>query len=198
MRRGADDVRQVYGAEAGNLALRAVATSGVYVGGGIAPKILPALQDGSFIAAFRAKGAMAELLARMPVSVILNPEAGLLGAAVHAQELLTTLITRPGAGEARCASAGRRNRIESRAYLDLSDTAQYAGPSPAASLRITLNGEPYETDGPLSMPICSRGWRSMRAGSPSSTISPSSGVTCSQTTVNEGDRIEIVNFVGGG
>jgi glucokinase len=76
-----------YGAEAGNLALRGVATAGVFVGGGIAPKILPALKDGRFIDAFRAKGPMTELVSRMPVMVILNPEAGLLGAAVYAQEL---------------------------------------------------------------------------------------------------------------
>jgi glucokinase len=73
-----------YGAEAGNLALRTVATAGVYVGGGIAPKILPALQDGAFIDAFRAKDPMADFVATFPVAVILNPEAGLLGAAVHA------------------------------------------------------------------------------------------------------------------
>lgn len=78
----------IYGAEAGNLALRGVATSGVYVGGGIAPKILPALQDGRFIEAFREKGTMAELVSQMPVKVILNPHAALLGAAVAAQELL--------------------------------------------------------------------------------------------------------------
>ena len=76
-----------YGAEAGNHALRGLATSGLYVGGGIAPKILPALQDGRFMDAFRDKGSMAELAARIPVSVIMNPEAGLLGAAVFAQEL---------------------------------------------------------------------------------------------------------------
>jgi len=76
-----------YGAEAGNLALRGVATSGVFVGGGIAPKILPALQDGRFIQAFRAKGPMTELVSRIPVKVILNAEAGLLGAAVYAQSL---------------------------------------------------------------------------------------------------------------
>ena len=67
--------------------MRGVATAGVYVGGGIAPKILPALQDGRFIEAFHAKGVMTELLSKMPVKVILNPEAGLLGAAVAAQEL---------------------------------------------------------------------------------------------------------------
>jgi glucokinase len=73
-----------YGAEAGNHALRTVATAGVYIGGGIAPKILPALQDGAFIDAFRAKDPMADFVATFPVAVILNPEAGLLGAAVHA------------------------------------------------------------------------------------------------------------------
>jgi glucokinase len=77
-----------YGAEAGNIALRMVATAGVYVGGGIAPKILPALREGGFLEAFRAKAPMAHLVATIPVSVILNPEAGLLGAAVHAQEVL--------------------------------------------------------------------------------------------------------------
>jgi glucokinase len=76
-----------YGAEAGNLALRGVATGGVFIGGGIAPKILPALQTGSFVEAFLAKGRMSELLSRMTVKVILNAEAGLLGAAVSAQGL---------------------------------------------------------------------------------------------------------------
>lgn len=77
-----------YGAEAGNLALRGMATSGVYVGGGIAPKILPALKTGVFMDAFVAKEPMRELLERVPVKVILNPEAGLIGAAVHAQSLI--------------------------------------------------------------------------------------------------------------
>jgi glucokinase len=80
---------EAYGAEAGNLALRGVATSGVFVGGGIAPKILPAMHDGRFIGAFRAKGAFSELAAKIPVHVILAPDAGLLGAAVAAQELRT-------------------------------------------------------------------------------------------------------------
>jgi glucokinase len=77
-----------YGAEAGSLALRGVALAGVFVGGGIAPKILPALQDGTFIEAFRAKGLMSALVRKVPVKVILSPEAGLLGAAMHAQGLL--------------------------------------------------------------------------------------------------------------
>ena len=78
-----------YGAEAGNVALRGVTTAGLYVGGGIAPKILPALTSGRFMDAFLSKGPMRELLERGPVRVILNPQAGLLGAAVYAQELAT-------------------------------------------------------------------------------------------------------------
>jgi glucokinase len=76
-----------YGGEAGNLALRTVGTAGVYVGGGIAPKILPLLREGLFMEAFRAKEPLAAFVATIPVSVILNPDAGLIGAAVHAHEL---------------------------------------------------------------------------------------------------------------
>jgi glucokinase len=77
---------EAYGAEAGNLALRGVATGGVFIGGGIAPKILPALTTGAFMAAFRAKPPLDAMLVRMPVNVILNAEAGLLGAAVYAAQ----------------------------------------------------------------------------------------------------------------
>lgn len=76
----------IYGSAAGNLALTAAATAGVYVGGGIAPKILPALRGGQFMAAFRLKAPMEQLLARVPVHIILNPDAGLLGAAVRVNE----------------------------------------------------------------------------------------------------------------
>ncbi len=76
-----------YGAEAGNLALRTMATAGVYIGGGIARKILPALTSGSFMDAFLAKAPLTDLLAKVPVHVILNTDAGLLGAAVCAQRL---------------------------------------------------------------------------------------------------------------
>jgi glucokinase len=79
---------EAYGAEAGNVGLRALATAGVYLGGGIAPKILPALRDARFLRAFRDKAPMTDLMARMPVMVILNPETGLIGAAVAAQRLL--------------------------------------------------------------------------------------------------------------
>lgn len=78
-----------YGAEAGNLALRGLATAGVFVGGGIAPKILPALRDGRFMEAFRSKGPMSDLAAMIPVKVMVHAEAGLLGAAVCAQEMFS-------------------------------------------------------------------------------------------------------------
>jgi glucokinase len=76
-----------YGAAAGNLALTAMTTGGVFIGGGIAPRILPALQNGVFLAAFNDKGPMRPLLEAMPVSVILNAEAGVVGAAVHANAM---------------------------------------------------------------------------------------------------------------
>jgi glucokinase len=69
------------GAAAGNLALIATATAGVYLGGGIPPKILPLLKDGPFLAAFAAKGRFRDYVERIPVRVILNPETALLGAA---------------------------------------------------------------------------------------------------------------------
>jgi glucokinase len=75
-----------YGAEAGNMGLRVVATAGVYIGGGIAPKILPALRNGRFMEAFRAKAPLDHLVAKMPVAVILNKHSALLGAAVHANQ----------------------------------------------------------------------------------------------------------------
>jgi glucokinase len=78
---------EAYGAEAGNLALRSLATAGVFVGGGIAPKILAALTDGRFLDAFTAKAPFDRLLERVPVSIIMNERAGLLGAAVYAAQL---------------------------------------------------------------------------------------------------------------
>ena len=75
---------EAYGAESGNLALRSVSTGGLFIGGGIAPKILAALSTGVFMRAFLAKPPLEEMLQRMPVKVILNREAGLLGAAVFA------------------------------------------------------------------------------------------------------------------
>jgi glucokinase len=74
----------IYGAEAGNLALKSLATGGVYVAGGIAPRILGFLQDGRFREAFHAKGRMRPLLEAMPVRVVLDPHATVLGAAALA------------------------------------------------------------------------------------------------------------------
>ena len=77
------------GAEAGNLGLRALATAGVYVGGGIAPHILPVLASPVFLDAFRAKGPMERLVRSMPVHVIRIAEPALLGAAVAARALVS-------------------------------------------------------------------------------------------------------------
>jgi len=71
----------IYGAEAGNLALKGLAVGGVYVGGGIAPKIRVKLTTGSFVDAFRDKGRFAPLMASVPLRLALNPRAPLLGAA---------------------------------------------------------------------------------------------------------------------
>ena len=75
------------GAEAGNLGLRALATAGVYIGGGIAPRILPALATPRFLSAFRDKGPMEGLMKSMPVRVIRAANPALLGAAVAARDL---------------------------------------------------------------------------------------------------------------
>ena len=76
------------GSAAGNLALTSMAVGGVYLGGGIPPKILPALKRGSFLKAFKAKGRFSDFLSRIPVRVILNDKAALLGAAQVAFEAL--------------------------------------------------------------------------------------------------------------
>ena len=69
------------GAEAGNLALKALATAGVYIGGGIPPKILPKLRDGTFLTNFHNKGRLSSVVGRMPVRVILEARVGLYGTA---------------------------------------------------------------------------------------------------------------------
>jgi glucokinase len=73
----------ILGAEASNLALKVLATGGVYLGGGIPPRILPALADGRFMEAFLDKGRFADLLKDVPVHVILNPKVALMGAASY-------------------------------------------------------------------------------------------------------------------
>jgi glucokinase len=82
-----------YGAAAGNLALLAVATSGMFIGGGIAPKILERLKAGAFLQAFSDKGRLSPLLVDMPVKVILDSEAGLMGAARRAVRLDLGLVS---------------------------------------------------------------------------------------------------------
>jgi len=78
----------VYGAEAGNLALKALAVRGVVVAGGIAPRIIQVLAAGGFVAAFRDKGRLTPLMESIPVRVTLNPKTALLGAARVARAVL--------------------------------------------------------------------------------------------------------------
>ncbi|MBA5866531.1 MAG: glucokinase [Nitrospira sp. CR1.3] len=82
-----DMFASIFGAEAGNLALKAMALNGVYLGGGIAPKLLAKLKDGAFMKAFTNKGRYKRLLSSIPVYVVLNDRAGLLGAASTAGQL---------------------------------------------------------------------------------------------------------------
>lgn len=72
---------EIYGAEAGNLALKSLSLGGVYIGGGIAPKILPFLLDGNFLNAFAAKGRFQETLINMQIKISLNQNTALLGSA---------------------------------------------------------------------------------------------------------------------
>lgn len=83
----------VLGAEAANLALRCVATGGVIIGGGIAPKVLPALKKDDFMKGFTEKGRFSEWLKEIPVRVALHPNAALLGAANCAQSIISARIT---------------------------------------------------------------------------------------------------------
>lgn len=83
---------RILGAVAGNLALTAMATGGVFLGGGIPPKILPVLEKSDFMKSFCAKGRFSDLMATLPVWVIRNDKAALLGAAHRAQ----ALFSRPG------------------------------------------------------------------------------------------------------
>lgn len=78
----------IYGAAAGNLALQVMAVGGVYVGGGIAPKIIWKLKDGTFMKAFKDKGRLSRIVAQIPVKVIMNERTALLGAASRAASLL--------------------------------------------------------------------------------------------------------------
>lgn len=90
----------VYGAEAGNCALRFMALDGVFIAGGIAPKILPKFSDPRFLAAFTEKGRLNKLLESIPVSVVTNEKVGLLGSAHYATAIVEEPLAKP-AVEAR-------------------------------------------------------------------------------------------------
>jgi glucokinase len=77
----------VLGSEAGNVALKVLATGGIYLGGGIPPRILPALKQEGFVEAFLNKGRLSDFLKNVPVYVILNPKLALIGAAFYGLEL---------------------------------------------------------------------------------------------------------------
>lgn len=78
---------EAYGAEAGNLALKLLPYGGLYIAGGIAAKILPLMQDGSFVRTFTDKGRVSPLLEKVPVHIVMNPQVGLMGAAICASRL---------------------------------------------------------------------------------------------------------------
>ncbi len=80
---------RIYGAEAGNLALKCLAYGGVFVAGGIAPVILPFIQKGGFREAFEAKGCMREVMKKIPVLIVKEPDLGLIGASVRAAQRQT-------------------------------------------------------------------------------------------------------------
>ncbi len=86
-RQALDLFASIYGAEAGNLALKALSLDGVYVGGGIAPKLIEKLKDGTFMRSFINKGRYERLMRDMPVKVVMNPHTALLGAAFIASTL---------------------------------------------------------------------------------------------------------------
>jgi glucokinase len=78
-----DTFISILGAEAGNMSLKVLASGGLYLGGGIPPKIIKGLKNGPFMKSFTNKGRMSDLMKNIPVYVILNPDAALLGAAYH-------------------------------------------------------------------------------------------------------------------
>jgi glucokinase len=78
----------ILGAETGNLALKFLPTGGIYIGGGLPPRILPMLDDVTFIEAYLAKGRLSPVIGRMPVHVILNTDVGLIGAAGYGMGIM--------------------------------------------------------------------------------------------------------------
>ena len=80
----------ILGAETGNLALKLLPTGGIYLGGGISPRIIEMLENGMFLNAFLSKGRLSRILNRIPISVILNTDIGLLGAAGFGMDIMNT------------------------------------------------------------------------------------------------------------
>jgi glucokinase len=78
---------EAYAAEVGNLALKLIPNGGLYIAGGIAPKILPLLQDEKFLRILKNKGRVSGVLEDIPIHVVLNPEVGLIGAMLHGASL---------------------------------------------------------------------------------------------------------------
>jgi len=95
-----------YGAEAGNVALKVLAMGGMYLGGGIAPKILKTMQKGEFVQAFLDKGRMSPLLEAIPVRIIMDDTCALLGAAAFAETRAAELS---GRSERQASSAASQN-----------------------------------------------------------------------------------------
>jgi glucokinase len=75
---------EAYASEVGNLALKLIPNGGLYIAGGIAPKILPLLQDGTFLQILKSKGRISPVLEDIPIHIVLNPEVGLIGAMLYA------------------------------------------------------------------------------------------------------------------
>lgn len=119
------------GSAAGNLALTSMALGGVYLGGGIPPKILPALQQGAFLKAFMAKGRFSGFLSRIPVRVILNDKAALLGAANVAVEMADEKperISNPWSDSTRVETTEKARRM-SGGFPDSNLDAVKGGPT---------------------------------------------------------------------
>lgn len=78
----------ILGAESGNLALKLLPSGGIYVAGGLPPRMVPMLREGPFLASFHAKGRLSHMVGRMPVHVVLNTDVGLMGAAGHGMDMI--------------------------------------------------------------------------------------------------------------
>jgi glucokinase len=83
--RALDWFLSLYGAEAGNVALKFLALGGIFLGGGIAPKLVDRMKEGKFLEAFLDKGRFRKLLETIPIRIVLNDETALLGTAVYAR-----------------------------------------------------------------------------------------------------------------